>query len=1368
MRLAKLTLAGFKSFADKTEIKFDAPIVGIVGPNGCGKSNVVDAIKWVLGEQSAKSLRGGAMQDVIFNGSSARKPSGMASVGLTFENPLEADRGNTRRLPMDVDEVEVTRQLYRDGTSEYLINGKRARLRDVKELFMDTGVGTDAYSVIEQGKVARMLEANTKERRAIFEEAAGISKFKARKKEAIRKLERTETNLDLCRTRLEETERRLRSVKMQAARARSYQTYTKQLHELQLQHALAEYHTLSESLFEIGDELEQAEADRAAAARELASHEEQLNDAEIEREAIASQQKRLDQERMSEQSRKDQATQRARFAQTTLEDLKGQIKRDADRLEELEERSKQLDVEQEQTATLAAELEGRQGGIESRLEEARDSYQQLQQQVSEKRRELEDEKRGIGRMFSQVNKLRSEIQSLEVYEKSLVTTREKIDQRAADIGSQLEGLLTDRDDAEAKRAEAKDLLEREQKELVEHEQLGEQFDTQQKEISERLGELKENRSALDSRRAVLQEMEDNQEGVSDSVKAVLARAAAPHEEDDAGTFSFVRGIMAELVEADVDDAAVVEAALGDYQQAIVVDRLADICSSEGGREAIEALAGRVNFIAIDQPPLPPQRDLEAMGFGGVKRVIDLVRFPQWLGPIAWRILGQTLVVRDLDAAMMMRSVLPGGYRFVAESGELLDTDGRVHAGPMASGAGGLISRRSELFALESQIKTLDEQIGADQITLSNLSDHAAHVEKVSSQLRKSIYDATSVCNKLESRIETLSSQVERLEKEQPGLSEEIEQIHEQLSETAEKRVAHSVEAEQLESDSKQREAACQKLENMIETFGAQADQSREMVTNIRVEASQIAEQLTSSQKQLRQIEIASADVKRQHKLLEDQLSSHRGRIDELEETETTSRKEAEDAAEKLITLTAECDQIAAKVEETDAQMQDLRKTVKQQRKGLEKADNRLHKLEMKRKEFEVKLESVQQRGFEQLELDVKATYQQAANEYKRQVRLAELGLSEEDGWDGVSETWSLYGVSVSAAWSFETDNIDENDEIEEVSGVIEAELPTSPFEINWETVEGEINELRGKIHRLGNVNLDAIEEQELLEVRHDDLIDQVKDIAAAKEQLEELIDEINTNSRTMFQKTYEEIRENFAGKNGLFRKLFGGGRADVIMTADEDGEVDVLESGIEIMAKPPGKEPRSLSQLSGGEKTMTAIALLMAIFKSRPSPYAILDEVDAALDEANVERFTQIVQSFLGYSHFIIITHHKRTMQACDIMYGITMQERGVSKRVSVQFDEVGADGEINENAGSAKREKIEKPAVGPEMIEEAAEAADSDVSENGMSPMRKRLAAMLEGKEAVEVEAVLDHEIDQERRNDVNGHEERNGTFVQEVAAES
>ena len=1339
MRLAKLTLAGFKSFADKTEVRFDAPIVGIVGPNGCGKSNIVDAIKWVLGEQSAKSLRGGAMMDVIFNGSSTRKPSGMASVTLTFDNPvleddapiqagsderseqdpdsesssestgsLAAVRGAPRRaLPIDTDQVSVTRQLFRDGTSEYLVNNKRARLRDIRELFMDTGIGNDAYSVIEQGKVDRMLQANADQRREIFEEAAGISKFKARKKEAIRKLERTEQNLNLVRTRLEETERRLRSVKLQAAKARAFREHTERLRELQLQYALAEYHKLQSQLSELVDQLEQAEADRAVAARHLAEHEAEINDAEIERQSILNRQKSLEKDRMEAQARKQQATQRQQYARDTLADVRQQIERDANRLDELKQRRDQLKGEHEQQAAEAQQLETQRHESQERLKAAETEHRRLQHELNELRSQLQDEKDGITTLMRRTAKLRTEISSIDAFEQRLVATREKLEQRGSHIADQLEELLTARDEATSRRDQAQSLHEQETAKLEQQRALAQKFDAQQRELADRLAAAKEKRSGLDSRRATLQEMQDKQEGVSDPVKAVLAQAepaSADGSNDEAcdtrSTFHFVRGLLAELIETDIEHAPLVEAALGEYQQSLVVDRLADVCRA---RDAIGSLAGRVNFIAADQPPLPAQTCRGADESITAPRAIDRVRYPAWLGPIVWRLLGQTLIVRDLDAAMMLRATLPGGYRFVTTDGELLEADGRVFAGPNTSGIGGLISRRSELAQLQTEIDQLDVAIDADQQKLAELSDHATHVESVCDELRKSISEANSIRIELTSRLDSLGGQIKGLEKEQPVIAAETEQIHRQLREAEEKRTGHRDEADRLEADSAQRQQRMQALEEQIESSTAANDEAREAVTTVRVESSRIAEQASAAQRQVRQIEIAAADADRQHHALEEQLAGYRGRIDELETAEAEAGSAAVDAGKQLDELVTHCELAARQLEKADEQMRDKRAAVKQHRTAVESADAALHKLQVDQREIEVKTDAVRQRAREQLDLDIVEAYRTACDDPQ----------------------------------------VDPEPEATAADEAPDQPATAATFTIDWPAVEKEMAELRTKITRLGNVNVDAITEQDELEDKHEDLANQVNDVDEARRKLEELIEQINHDSRKRFEDTFNEIRENFAGNQGLFRRLFGGGKADLFLQPDENGHVDVLESGIEIMAKPPGKEPCSISQLSGGEKTMTAVAMLMAIFKTRPSPYALLDEVDAALDEANVERFTQVIRSFLDTSHFIVITHHKRTMQVCDMLYGITQQERGVSKRVAVRFDQVAQGGAISDDAIQQTIE-AEPPAepvsagVSPDVPDDSDTPAHANGSTtNGHTSSRARLAAMLEGRESVELTTV-------------------------------
>lgn len=1343
MRLAKVTLAGFKSFADKTEIRFDAPVVGVVGPNGCGKSNIVDAIKWVLGEQSAKSLRGGAMMDVIFNGSANRKPAGMASVTLTFENTIRED--GTRHLALDQDDVSVTRQLYRDGTSEYIVNGQRVRLRDVRELFMDTGVGTEAYSVIEQGKVDVLLQSNAVERRAIFEEAAGISRFKARKKEAIRKLERTERNLELVRQRLEDTERRLRSVKMQAARARSYQEHTARLRELQLSYALAEYHKLQTGLLELTDLLDQAEADRAAVARQLNEREQGIADSELERQSIQSRLKKLEHDRLEQQSQKDQAQQRINFARTSLEEARRQTKRDTDRLTELTANREQLDSDLREQTELAQSLTQQRGDCDSRLEAAQQAHRELQRDLNEKRSRLEDDKAGIINLMRRTSQLHNEINALDAFENSLVNTRRKLSERADSVAVQLEEFLNSRDAASARHREVKALLEEESAQLDQQRKLADKFDTEQRELTRRLGDAKEKRSGLASRRALLQEMQDKQEGVADPVKAVLARAAS-QDGDDHNTFGFVRGLLAELLETDVNQAAVVEAALGEYQQALVVNTLSDVCSDNGGKTAIESLAGRVTFVALDQPPLPAHVGSELRKVGDGKFVkltaaIDLVRFPDWMGPVVWRLLGRTYVVGNLTEALSLRAQMPDGCRFVTENGELLEADGRVLAGPLNGAAGGLISRRSELAVLQVQIAELDNAIRKDSQTLTELGDQAAHAERVCDELRQSISEAKSMAAELGSKLESLASQIANLEREQPVLAAETEQIHRQLREADEKRTGHKTEAEKLEQDSAERQQRVETAQGEIDGLTARVETAGETVTAARIEASKIAEQLSSAQRQVRQVEIASADVDRQRKLIDDQLAGYHERIAGFEATQAQAVVQLEESEHKLNELITQCELAQRKADQADAALADLKKAVQSHRAEVEAADGALHKLQVRQRELEVKIDSVRQRGHEQLDLDVVEAYQQALEGATPHAEPSDADAGGDD-----EDQAALRAM--------------DGDESGIEAGAEASEEPQAdPFDIDWQAVEAEIKDLRGKIARLGTVNVDAIAEQDQLEGRQDELAEQVNDIARAKTDLEQLIQQINDDSRKRFEQTFETIKQNFAGQDGLFRKLFGGGRADLFLQPDEQGNIDVLESGIEIRAKPPGKEPCSISQLSGGEKTMTAVALLMAIFKTKPSPYCLLDEVDAALDEANVERFTQVIQSFLDVSHFIVITHHKRTMQVCDVLYGITQQERGVSKRVSVRFDQVSHDGRISDDAVREQEKLDRRQAESRPVDPEAVDATETQGAEetalqpvpvgvvaehgengngngHGAASSRDRLASMVKGRDPVEVDA--------------------------------
>ncbi len=1206
MRLDKITLSGFKSFADRTVIDFSVPVVGIVGPNGCGKSNVVDAIKWVLGARSAKMLRGSAMMDVVFNGSGSRKPAGMASVTLHFDNPAYAD--HERLLPVDADEVAISRRLFRDGTSEYLINNQKARLRDIQNLFYDTGIGTNAYSIIEQGKVDAMLLANPIERRTIFEEAAGISKFKSQKKEAARKLERTEQNLLRSRDKLAEVQRRLRSVKIQAGRARNWQEYSQRLRELRLEYALAEYHKLRVELAEVETLRSEADEQRRTAVAQLTAAEDQRQAADGERQRLLGRQRELEQENLKLQGTRDQATQRHQFAVSGLEDLQKQIERATEQQQILTRRAQELEQQLTESEGIVEQLQAQADAAEHHIQTSQEEHRTAQHELNDTQAQLEDEKAGIVNLLRRTTDLHNQINSLSHREENLNDRRERLTSRADELSGELEHLLTDRDDVRQRLGEVEELITSENSRLEEQKTAADDLSTAHRKLAERLGEAKEHRSALQSRRALLGELEQSQTGLDDAVKGVLARRASGSE------FTHVRGLLADMVRTHVEHAAQVEAALGHHQQALIVDQLDNLRQNA---EQLKTLGGRVTFLAIDQAP-PLRHDLPA-ALAGRTLLIHHVQHEPEITPILWALLGRTVVVKDLEEAFTLRQQLPAEYRFVTARGEVLEADGRLIAGPAGEGSGaGLISRRSELDDLHRKLESLDEQIHADQTHLEQLSDRAAHVARVQQELRQAIYESSTVQVELNSRLSQLNQGIERIEREQPMIAGEVEQLHNQIQATAHERAAHDQNVKRLEAEQESSKARAQALDVSLQEMRERATAIAERVTAARIEAGKLSEQVAAARKQRAQLEVARTEADRQAEQARRQLEEHRGRITQLEATRDQALEQIRDAEGRIASTQEALEGFAEQINEISRHMAELQTAVQEHRVAADEAEEHLHRHDVAQRELEVRCDSARQRSTEQLSLDLDAAYAQHHG--------------------------------------------DESD-------------------IDWEAVETEIADLKQKLDRLGNVNLDAIEEQDELENREQQLSSELEDIDTARKELENLLVYLNDESRKRFQEAFEQIREHFAGSGGLFRKLFGGGRADLVLMPDENGNVDWLESGVDVIAKPPGKEPQSIRLLSGGERTMVAVALLLSIFRSRPSPFCILDEVDAALDEANVERFVNVIRSFLDRSHFIIITHHKRTMAAADQLYGITMPIRGVSKHVSVKFDQVSASGRIADEA---------------------------------------------------------------------------------------
>ncbi len=1202
MRLEKIVLDGFKSFANKTEFSFDSAITAIVGPNGCGKSNIVDAVKWVLGEQSVKSLRSGQMADVIFNGSSSRKGLGAAEVNLFISNTMG-------RLPIEAEQVQISRRIYKSGESEYRINNKICRLKDVRELFMDTGLGAKAYSIIEQGQIEQLLSASKTDRRVIFEEAAGISKYKAHKKEALRKLEHTEQNLLRLADIIGEVAKSLRSVKLQAGKARSYLQYSQKLKELQVNYSLAEYaknHTESrEKKASLGRLEEQFAGVSAEAAKEefLMS---KLGESIIETENKLN---RTGNCLVVVQSKIEQQLQRIEFFRTRITELRERKESAGLRIEKLHEQKSQFAQDITQYKSESANCEKMHEEKKRAAEQIQKAIQQINAECASLEADLEDEKSGIIDIVRRTSQFHNEIQSISVYRNNLSRQKERLSGRAETSQVELEELLIEKAQQQARLSDI-------EKVLVE---LTESLDSARKETeennhllssdNERLASSKEARSALSSEMAILADMETRREGLKTAVKSILQNRSADPIRNfterkkigksgeisngvESSKFDYVEGILAEIISADVKYANAVEAALEGKTDAVVTNNTSRLLAD---KNTLEKLEGRVHFICTDKvEPFVDKKDLSK--FPHVSgRLVEFVRTQSKYAPLAWKLLGKTIVVDSIDAAIELSERIGEEYKFVTLKGEFVSSDGSIKLGPL-SRTTGLISRKSRLRHLQQTTAKMQSEITSleEQIDKNNRANE--HLVKLRKELRTAIYEANTEKMQISSNLRIAEQNINRLSEEQPLIAGEIELLETQIAQSVQKEYDSKQKLQELEVVNSQRTAHIEELEAKHADQKAQQQTQMSRLTDLRVALGQISEQ---------------------SKALKQAVASLQSQIQENQTASESAQSEIQSCSEQLAKAQSDILNCEAVVSELFVEKE-------KNQQSTEKLHEEIEKLleEQKQKEQLIRQKRAEQDEIEQEISQLKITLSQL--EVKRQ------GLIER-----VQEE-----LQINLVESYENYRDEETD---------------------WEKVREEIAGLRGKIERLGNVNVEAIDEQESLEERHNFLSNQVKDLNESRAQLQQLISRLNRKSREKFRETFEEIRVHF---QQIFRKLFGGGKADVVL---EDAE-DILEAPIEIIARPPGKETMSISLLSGGEKAMTAIALLFAVFKTKPSPFCFLDEIDAALDEANNERFNLLVREFQKDSQFIIITHAKRTMSIADVLFGITMQTLGVSKKISVNF----------------------------------------------------------------------------------------------------
>jgi chromosome segregation protein len=1191
--LKALELVGFKSFADKTRLEFPSGITVVVGPNGSGKSNIVDAIKWVLGEQSVKSLRGKEMADVIFNGSASRKPLNSAEATLTFNN-------SNRLLAVDAPEVHITRRVFRSGEGEYLINRQPCRLRDIRDLFAGTGIATEAYSVIEQGKVDILLQSSAKDRRLIFEEAAGISRFKSKKIEALRRLERVDQNLLRLSDIIDEVESRVRAVRLQASKARKYKEYSDRLQALRTQIGAADWRKLTLRLEALDAELRELAEENIrllAQAETLETEAFALDNMAGEAEAeIRACEARIAQNReriAASESSVEHERRRCRDLEEEISRCRRQLTSMSTRAVDLQQQIAEIDA-----GVSIAEQQHRE--IARRLAEEERTLTQFTAQVDELRAEVErrrarhlEQVRATSALASETSAVQSKVAASEAIkvriERRLVEITAAQDSLGSEIGACQDATSTLAAKCEIKQAAVDEL----QLLLVNHR-------AEAAEANQNLSHLRERSTGASERAAVLTELEKRLDGVSSGVKQLLADA----QEAASGPLTEVRGLVADLLQVTFEVAPLVEVALGDMAQLLVVAQRDSWVKYLSDAE----LAGRVGVAALDTIVREGNGreviDIYAQP-GVIARADKLVDCRAEFQPLARHLLSRTWIVQSLGDALALADGPGRGLRFVTQVGELLDADGTLHVGPRHSTTG-LISRRSELRVLERQVAELAEQIA---FQLDRCAQIESQIDARESALREQLAELRSLSEQHAQARSALRSAEERsmqLEKQRTAAEAD-------LFAAAEDHLQATVALAELQQKLVAAEANSAELESAIQAGARDTSALEIQRTRAGREAGATKIEVVKSEQRLAHLRTQRGQLERDHQ--------ERGRA------LVDSRSQLKVSCERL--RDAESNILAA-----ETQLAEL--YLGKEAMAAEAGRQFARRDELRRRKSDLTAEAQRVRG-KVRKLEAKLHAQDLAAGEVRHERTTLADRLRED-----------YGIELA--------ELEHEPSAEELAERAE--------------VDREISELRGKLNNIGGVNLDALDELDELEARFASLSGQHKDLSSAKGSLESIINKINADSRRLFADTLEVVREHF---QGLFRKLFGGGQADIIL---EEG-VDVLDSGIEIVARPPGKEPRNISLLSGGEKTLTCVALLLAIFRSRPSPFCVLDEVDAALDEANIERFIGVLQEFLSTSQFIVVTHSKKTMTCASTLYGVTMQESGISKRVSVRFEDVSETGEI-------------------------------------------------------------------------------------------
>lgn len=1282
MFLKSLEINGFKSFADATKLEFHPGVTGIVGPNGCGKSNVVDAIRWVLGETSAKALRGGEMADVIFNGTEKRKPLGLAEVVLTLGDTAEA-------LGVEFSEMSVGRRVYRDGKSEYLLNRKPCRLKDINDLFMDTGIGRSSYSVMEQGKIDMLLSSKPEDRRQVFEEAAGITKFKQQKKEALRKLDYTEANLVRICDIIEEQRRQMGSLQRQAAKARRYASLLEHVRVLDTHFSHRKYAELSAERGELEVSVKSLREAQTEMQAKIEGGQTGLNDTRVAFQKVEEELGNLRQREIEQQNRIQSAKNRIGFNEERRKELLALIERNqadiTNNEDKLNAQQRDLAYTDESLEAIGGQIERQQRELEQYIrqtEEIRKERAEIDANLTENRNSLSAAESLIATLNAQLESGQTQLESSRQRLKQLGDEVARVQKELDAKVKEDEALSKDREKHESTRENLE----------IELKQLEDAFDGLQRDLTAaRQGEANLSRELTEkqTRLETLQQLVASGEGFERGTKEVLKGLDQPDFFTKA-----VRGVVANYIDVETDFIPAIEAALGHNLQAVVV---ADSTMAQAMLDSLRrGELGQASLIPEDFVKHNGGRQLLTVPVGAIGWASDKVKLEARVEPVVDALLENVLIVESLDRALELRQEVPNAS-FATLDGEFLSAEGVLTGGVRKGGAASILERQNEIRVLGEATDSLRERLAAQKKSVSTLEQNVQSA-KVEFETHRERLQQTRVT------LSTIDGQLALVQRELQQFDSKLESLRWEEDEL--KARLETGEAKLKELDDNRRAS--------LETIAKLNLTSGELGNRLEL----MREKETESNSLLNDLRTTLAVEKRAKEALEQQRSPMNSRLQELTDIIRRRKSEIETYNERIENAGSESEKLRGEIGEAEGEYQE----VVEHRRGLEgQRGEHISTIEQGEAQLVTLRQEVQkiadQRGREEIrctQLDLRIENLNDNIRERYQIDLISFepdshtllavigeqrkahGRSEKRRSTLAAKDDDSEGTDDSADQPDPTDPIDTSDDLDEM------EIPDES-QPDWEFVEAIMSGLRQKLDSMGPVNLDAIEEFDELEERFNLMQQQHDDLVNSKEELLKVIEKINITTKEMFAETFEKVRINF---REMFTELFGkGAQANLVLL--DDG--DPLESGIEIIAKPPGKKLQSISLLSGGERSMTAVALLFAIYMVKPSPFCVLDELDAPLDEANIERFIRVLDRFIEASQFIIVTHSKRTMSRADVMYGVSMEEFGVSKTLSIHFSASNKTDQPDVNPWTedkqvkrAAKKKEAKASAAPAAVEEA------------------------------------------------------------------